>query len=169
MNMNKNSVRENVRTAVAIVEQKNHGGNPEPVWSHHQSGRSHEAWRRRLRRKTHRSKKIQLLCDEILSRRALILHVVVERALERNAHREARAYLKLATLATATVPSPTTGSVNYVKLKAKSETHCTITAELSMPGRPSSLAVKLWAAYNNWRPGQAVKNPARGANLCSFP
>jgi CheY-like chemotaxis protein len=36
------------------VEQKNHGGNAEPVWSHNQSRRSHEARRHRLRRKTYR-------------------------------------------------------------------------------------------------------------------
>jgi DNA-binding response OmpR family regulator len=58
-------------------------------------------------------RKVQLLCDEILRRRALmtndtvdeLLHLV-ERALERNAHREARVYLKLAMLRDRDRPEP---------------------------------------------------------------
>jgi CheY-like chemotaxis protein len=58
-------------------------------------------------------RKIQLLCDEILGRRASMTHDTVdellhlaERALERNAHREARVYLKLAMLRDGNRPEP---------------------------------------------------------------
>ena len=90
-------------------------------------------------------RKIQLLCDEILGRRASmtndtvdeLLHLA-ERALERNAPRKRASISNWRCSATAIVPSPTIGLVNYAKLEARSEKHCTIIAEPSMPARPSS-------------------------------